>query len=31
MLLLLSRAIVNDKTIISFNVKRFNSSDKLYN
>ena len=27
----MSRAIVNDKTIISFNVKRVDFSDKLYN
>ena len=31
MIFILSRTIVNDKTIISFNVKRFNLSDKLYN
>ena len=31
MIFILSRAIVNDKTIISFNVKRFDFSDKLYN
>ena len=28
-ILILSRLIVNDKTKISFNVKRLNSSDKL--
>ena len=31
MIFILSREIVNDKTIMSFNVKRLNSSDKLYN
>ena len=30
MIFILSRAIENDKTIKSFNVKRFSSSDKLY-
>ena len=29
MIFILSRAIVNNKTKISFNVKRLNSSDKL--
>ena len=29
MLLLLSRVIVNDKTKMNFNVKRFEFSDKL--
>ena len=29
MLLILSRAIVNDKTKMSFNANRFNFSDKL--
>ena len=31
MIFILSRTIVNDKNIISFNVKRFDLSDKLYN
>ena len=31
MIFILNKEIVNDKTIISFNAKRFNFSDKLYN